>query len=68
MEREIALMLAKLFAQENEAGHLLFTFTRNEIPTLKLGQAIVVEVKWDNRARANLFPEFDFAGVVGVPV
>jgi hypothetical protein len=64
MERELALMLATLYAQENDETPQVFVFDSALIPTLHAGETVEVKVRRTHR-RGVLFPSWDLAGVVG---
>ena len=64
MKRELALLLAKLYAEDNDETPLRFTFDNTMIITLGAGEIIQVDLKRIHKNK-TLFPQFDLAGVIG---
>ena len=64
MKRELARLLATMYAEDNDETPLRFTFDSTLIVTLASGEIIQVDLKRIHKNK-TLFPDMDFVRLVG---
>ena len=64
MKRELARLLATMYAEDGEESPPPFLFTNKDIPALPASVVMKVTVKMEHKNK-TLLPQFDLAGVVG---